>query len=52
MRRMPAVITALLAVLGLALAGSALAQKAETPKTDAKKKCAKDDFECLYGDGT
>jgi competence protein ComEA len=37
MRRTSAVITAVLAALGLALAGSALAQKAETPKADTKK---------------
>jgi competence protein ComEA len=37
MNRVLAVLTAVLASLGLALATGALAQKAETPKTDAKK---------------
>jgi len=37
MRRLPALLVATLASLGLAFATGALAQKAEAPKTDAKK---------------
>ena len=37
MRRLPALLVAAMASLGLAFATGALAQKAEAPKTDAKK---------------